>query len=652
MIDILEEKKFKVEINNEIVTVRALEIRFKDTRLSHIPFFLYSGSDITKSTNYNYHLYCAINGKRVWTIGQYLETSLETLRTVGNAFIDQIVIIVNNFINSFDYFDEYGKLFDIPVSIINKKNSATYSLQSREIASLVRMIPFNTYFDTIVCGVPLSFVSNDTMLVNCVAILPKPMAIKRHFIEDETILSRYIPELRYIGTAKERIDIFSNNSDAPCILYYPNENILVTSLITMNDLSFLTKVVSILDLKSMFKPNKLSITLGVDPEFEYVHNKEVIIPPNELNGCCRLRGKIGSDGHGSQIEIRTSPSTNENDIVEDMKKSFGKISYINLSAISKKESCGGHIHIGAKIQNILAKVTLDEKIRFLFDHFLGKQFIKINSDLRQICGFGRLNDFRKQSWGFEYRTLPAACFQNPKIVRIILKIARNICSKYYSHLPITYNRLLKYEDYERVCGLTKSEYKYFVNFSSIFNKTKERNIIKFWCKSTSKSKFTIEFCDSWSEDTIKLFKKEFEGLITPFHIKIIMYGLKNDNEIAGIGDGYNKLVNHPKGLKHLPNGICFGFPKSYRMSTDKTRVIKICKNIRLKLNKIFENYVGESDCNTLMLFPEEITGKIDKYPRFREIIDNLTPQLLNTRVPDTYVSRDNNDFDELIQDNY
>lgn len=646
MIDVLENKKFKLLTDKNIKTVEALEIRFKDDRLSKIPFFLYNNNKMIETSSSSFFLYCAINGKKIWSIRPSLKTSIETLTNVDETLIGQIVTVINNFINSLDFFDEYMDLFDEKITILNRKNSAVFSNQSREIAELVKVIPFNTYFDTIICGIPLSFVPNDTMLVNCVSILPRPINVTRYFINDLNIMHKYIPEVRYIGTSIERIDIFTKNSDTPCIMYYPNENILITALISVKDIDFLTKTVDILQLKNSFKPSKLSITLGVDPEFEYINNKEVTIPPNELNGVCRLRGKIGSDGHGSQVEIRTSPSTDENNIIKDMKNSFSKISYLELSAESRKESCGGHIHIGAKIQNILAKVILDEKIKSLFDCFLGRQFTKINSVSRQNCGFGKLGDFRPQAWGFEYRTLPAACFQNPKIVRIILKISKQLCSKYYGHIPITYNRMLKYEDYQRVCGLTLSEYKYFVNFSSIFDKTKTQNIIKFWCKSTPKSKFTIEFCDKWSEESIAMFKKEMDNLITPFHINIIMYGLKSDREISGIRDGHNKLVNHPRGLKHLFNGICFGFPKSYRNNPSVDYVKRVCRDIRLKLNKIFENYVGESDCNTITLFPEEITGIPDKYPKFREIMDNVTPQLLGIRIPDTYTRLDYNELME------
>lgn len=631
-------KTYKINMHGVVIECKGYTVCFEGS-LEGIPFFLSNLSEEKYDSSKNYVLCHAINGEIAWILKTKIEDSIELIEYIDKGIEKNLVTRVNNIINSGAFFPEYNELLNKKMTIINKKFNVLLGRGERELINVFKEIPLNLYFNNIVFCKPIGIPSRDTLYIGCPIILHKPKYINREYINDvESNLPYFIPEVRYIGNTEYRIDIMSHNYEQPLAYYYPKTNIMLICNFLYSNYIWLENVVEVLKLKKKFIPQKLAITLGCDPEFELKFCDKIIIPPCELMGSSRLRSKIGTDGHGSQIEIRTCPSENEADIVEDMRKSFEKISYLDMSAESKKEPCGGHIHVGGKIQGIISILPLTDEIKNLFDIFIGKNFLDIKSEVRSLGGWGKLGDFRQQPWGFEYRTLPSACFQNPKIVKIILKIAKSLCLKYYSKIPISFHRITEYEDYKNLCGLSLKEYNYFINFSKSFDRNKKRNVIKFWCKSTLKSKFTVEFHDMWDQEAMDWFKFYLSDLVTPFHVKIILYGLKNDVSISGIYDGRYQLVNHPKDIKHLKNGICFGMPKNYRINASESYIMQVCKVIRLKMNRIFEPSLSEEDCNTYNLFPEEIYGFTSKVPKFTEIQDCATPNLLGIRMPINFMN--------------
>ena len=99
---------------------------------------------------------------------------------------------------------------------------------------------------------------------------------------------------------------------------------------------------------------------------------------------------------------------------------------MNISAKGDKEAIGGHIHFGCKVNGIVSKLFYTSELTKVFDKFLGSKFVSLSGKARG--GFGVLGNgdsIRGQHWGFEYRVLPAAIFQNPKIVKIVLILRMN-----------------------------------------------------------------------------------------------------------------------------------------------------------------------------------------------------------------------------------
>lgn len=197
-----------------------------------------------------------------------------------------------------------------------------------------------------------------------------------------------------------------------------------------------------------------TVTVGCDPEFEYVSEGAATHAPS----CFRGVGpniEIGVDGAGSQVEIRPKPSHLPAEVVSNMVTIMKRLatSYhgVHLSTRGNRYPLGGHIHVG-----VGRPWNPDGDLVFMLDYFLGKVSIDLSGTARQ--GYKRMSQYREQDWGFEYRTPPAALFAWPEFARLSLKICKVTTECYINGQTIILNPEPTFEDYWNYCGFTPREY--------------------------------------------------------------------------------------------------------------------------------------------------------------------------------------------------
>ncbi len=161
------------------------------------------------------------------------------------------------------------------------------------------------------------------------------------------------------------------------------------------------------------KKGEKMITIGSDPEFglEFEDGKQAkahdYLPNNGED-------EIGCDGHADIGELRPrhgeTPREHLGHIASLMTRVGRKIpAHIKITAGSMVaiDAIGGHIHFG----NLGSGFPLRRAARAL-DYYLALPvaLIEVQSsakERRTRTGYGELGQYRRQPWGFEYRTLPS-----------------------------------------------------------------------------------------------------------------------------------------------------------------------------------------------------------------------------------------------------
>ncbi len=236
------------------------------------------------------------------------------------------------------------------------------------------------------------------------------------------------------------------------------------------------------------KKNPIRVTLGCDPEFEYVTKEGVVtenMPRKVLFGGKELNGReeIGLDGSGVVLEIRPEPCKYPKSLVNNIKNIFEKIKQCKLSVVGNKYAVGCHIHFG-----VGHEYYPKDGLIILLDDFLGCPCFRLNGTARGE--YSELSQWRAQPHGFEYRSLPAAVMADPEFFRIVLKICKVIFAKYVNGITFKY----ELEDYDgfptknsymKICGLSNKEYLYFKDYIGKFTNSSEvkklaKNVIACW----------------------------------------------------------------------------------------------------------------------------------------------------------------------------
>ena len=184
---------------------------------------------------------------------------------------------------------------------------------------------------------------------------------------------------------------------------------------------------------------------------------------------------------------------------------------------------GGHIHIGVGIN-----YNPHSKLIELLDDFIGRPTLRLSGAARE--DYRELSQVRSQPHGFEYRTCPAAVFQNPAASCIVMKLAKNLTKKFVTEQEMTYRNSPTIEDYINVGGLSRSQATYFWNFCRTSFKPAE-SIVAAWRIKKAPITFyvpTLVFKDVWSEEAKSIIQRilSSENIKFKKQITIEYYGLK------------------------------------------------------------------------------------------------------------------------------
>lgn len=350
------------------------------------------------------------------------------------------------------------------------------------------------------------------------------------------------------------------------------------------------------------KIKKSEITVGCDPEFEpFDLNKRKIVAASWGD----YDSEIGVDGSGEPAEFRPKASSSPKEVANKLEDLFNRFvaqqPNLRLLCSGHKFALGGHIHVGVgKYYNP------EPELLQLLDDFLGLPFYECSGHARD-CYLG-FSLARSQPWGFEYRTPPSAIFYNKKIATVALKIAKNLVYKYLNAKGKTleYNYPPVYEDYKKIVGLTKADYKTLKKWSYkieelIHNKpylvaawgaNKKFKLAKI--KNNTIYNVYITQADSWVEECFNMLYSELEEAIKPLtkkhkiNIKIHLFGYREDRNLASniyISDGWG-MVDYPSYNGKSGDTITFsiGLPFSVRM--DLSKINYWCPDIRRGIYKV------------------------------------------------------------------
>ena len=266
------------------------------------------------------------------------------------------------------------------------------------------------------------------------------------------------------------------------------------------------------------------VTVGCDPEFELIADGDVLEASQVISE--GTRAKIGCDGAGDQVEIRPDANSQPIQVTQNIRKLIKTFSEkypdLDLTDAGDTYPLGGHIHIGIGISYMP-----DKKLIELLDDFIGKPTINLSGDARS--DYKQLGQVRSQPHGFEYRSTPASVFQEPAISCIVMKLAKNLTTKFLREQTLKYNSKPTIEDYVKVGGLSNQQAKYFMEF--IRNKKPKQSIIAAW--KVKKPEMTLYepnlvFKDVWSQSLKNAIVEMFRCCEIKFkdRITIEYYGLK------------------------------------------------------------------------------------------------------------------------------
>lgn len=271
--------------------------------------------------------------------------------------------------------------------------------------------------------------------------------------------------------------------------------------------------------------NKIEVLVGCDPEFELLKNNRILKANRHINNENMYNSSIGVDGAACQVEIRPppgSPAQVTRNIKGLIKKFSEDYSNYDLSTQGNKYPLGGHIHIGIGFEYLPVSDLIS-----LLDDFVGRPTLDLSGNARS--DYKRLGAARKQPHGFEYRSTPAAVFAEPHIANITMKMMKNLCEKYFNEERISYNDQPTIDDYINICGLTKKQANYFLDFCNNYS-AKRNSIRASWKVPITKSLPTeypivCEFQGSWDKyvsNNIETLLDEFcvsmEGFKVHFYI--------------------------------------------------------------------------------------------------------------------------------------
>jgi len=353
------------------------------------------------------------------------------------------------------------------------------------------------------------------------------------------------------------ITLQTNTYDRVIAEFCPSKKVLLTTDWTHDEttMEFVREVLDMMADMGLLstrsnKPIKPNITLGADPELEFVdQDTKMVLHCGDAGIQDRIpmspgssTGRIGKDGSAAQREIRPEPSPTPEGLVENIDKLIGAALDEQWSLKGEKYSLGGHIHIGG--------ITESRDFIKLLDYYLAPLSI-LNSSMRSGSSYGKSGDYRKQPYGLEYRVPPAGWLASRRLATITLKIVKLVAEKHYTGEDIELT-----DDLNRdltTLGLTMEEVvTFFTEIKSFQENGLPDNLQKAWGYKNP-IKFSLEFRDGWNEDV----KKYINGLVIEMAKKeelggrVVLYGLD-----ASRGNVFSLVMAHMNGIDMPEN---YGF---------------------------------------------------------------------------------------------
>jgi len=147
--------------------------------------------------------------------------------------------------------------------------------------------------------------------------------------------------------------------------------------------------------------NTKHITMGCDPELIIFDGESKI----RADAILYRSEKFGCDGHSSTAELRPDASSDTREVVSNIgslllgfKETFPEYS-LKAGGIIGGESIGGHIHIGGGLYP-----ELQSKLDIVFEALSHVFEPRAQVEQRRRGSYGRRKEFRRKSWGIEFRT--------------------------------------------------------------------------------------------------------------------------------------------------------------------------------------------------------------------------------------------------------
>jgi hypothetical protein len=172
-------------------------------------------------------------------------------------------------------------------------------------------------------------------------------------------------------------------------------------------------------------------TIGADPEFVLADKRNgTLVRADSLD--LKTSTAYGADGSGRPVELRAAPSRMAVEVVGSILNTLR--TFVAHVPASKEcnwltggwqcgQSIGGHVHFGrrycwyrlAEVHALDASVNLLDKAGL----FGGER----QARAKQSQNYGFLSDYRKQVYGYEYRTFPS-WLHSPQTAHLVLTISK------------------------------------------------------------------------------------------------------------------------------------------------------------------------------------------------------------------------------------
>lgn len=301
------------------------------------------------------------------------------------------------------------------------------------------------------------------------------------------------------------------------------------------------KIETFPDKTSEIKPEFIEIMVGADAELEiYDEDYDRYLRAEDYYA---YSGKVGCDATGVELELRPDPSTVVEEVVQNVRELIGKIDLeYTVRAYSKSRPLGTHIHVSVHHYDspLYIRNHIPGDLRELIAAAIGRPLQKVNALLykpRLDYGYGNPTDIRDtEHSGIEIRAPPSYILHNPELLRIALKIVKNMFKLWFDNLNKTFwiPEVFSKKDYIQLLGLTESEAEIWVkHLSEPDENTPKKDIRELWGYKINKPPIKIIFQEHWDTETKQLLEEYIRKIIAKYNLRkklnlhrIVLFGLR------------------------------------------------------------------------------------------------------------------------------